>query len=462
MPASESHRLRLATVLAASAACLVLLAYAALLPAGKWQGDDYLGAWFAARQGWRVLLARLGGWSPRPVSEVLTWAYFTASNALDRPLIATFLGLLWAGALAGIAAAGWAGRLRQPVLLALLLFALSLLLIKPGEMFYWPEGAAAYVPCWAGLAAATVLHRADRDRHGLALAVALLIAALSAEVGALTVLLYAALAGAVVAVERPRRRALRRLLPLVLPALCGLAVCLVVLRGRMQGSGEAWDKASGLAGDWRASLLAAIPAFAQEAAGIAGLPLAAGAAVKLLLLLCLPANERQAPRWAVAWVLALLLGAFASVVLAYHQFGALCCERHATLRQSMLLMALVALAGLLGGALPMLRRLGLAALLLVLLALRAAPLSAEWRGLPDVLAARRQTWASAAAPGEAMTLFLAPPAPITNADSLPAGQYVRTTDQPFGDTPWFAWGVMARFGKHTLTITPLPSTPPHP
>jgi hypothetical protein len=251
-----------------------------------------------------------------------------------------------------------------------------------------------------------------------------------------------------------RHRPFPRLRPLLLPALCGAAVCLTVLHGRMEGPSEAWDTGSGLAGNWAASLLAAVPTFAREAVGIAGLPLAAGMAIKLLLLFCLPADERQAPRLAVAWALALVLGAFGSVVLAYHEFGTLCCERHATLRQSMLLMALVALAGLLGGTLPAARRVVLAALLLVLLGVRAAPLSAEWRGLGDVMAARQRSWASAVASGDAMTLYLSAPGAITNADSLPAGRFARTTEQPFGDTPWFAWGIMARFGKHDLTIVP--------
>jgi hypothetical protein len=441
---------RLAAALPLLAALPVLAAYAALLPAGKWQGDEYIGAWLVAQDGWHVLLVRIGGWSPRPLAELLTWLYFTASNALDRPLSGWFLAVLWAAALSGIAAAGWFGRVRRPVLLALVVFALTLLLIKPGEMFYWPMGAAAYVPCWAGLAAATVLHRADLGRHGAALTLALLVAVLSAEVGALTVLVYAAL----VAVGMLRTRQWRALRALILPALCAAAVCLVVLGNRMQSTNEVWDAASGLAGNWSASLRAAMPTFAQEAVGIEGLPLILGAAIKLALLLCLPPDEGQAPGRTVLWAMALLVGAFASVVLAYHQFGALCCGRHATLRQGMVLLALAALAGLLGGAWPAVRQVGLAALLLVLLGIRAAPLTAEWRGLGDARAARLRTWESGAAPGDAMTLFEAPPAPITNADALPPGQYRRTTDVPVGDTPWFAWGVMARFGKHALTIAP--------
>jgi len=358
--------------------------------------------------------------------------------------------LLWSAALAGIAAAGWVGRVRRPMLLALLPFALTLVLIKPGEMFYWPEGAAAYVPCWAGLAAATVLHRTDIGRHCMALTLALLVAVFSAEVGAITVLCYAALVG----VAFRRARPSHRLGPLILPALCGAAVCLIVLRDRMQPMGEVMDARSGLAGNWSASLGAALPSFAQEAVGIEGLPLLAGATIKLLLLLCLPPGERPSPRLALLWALALLLGAFASVVLAYHQFGALCCERHATLRQGMVVLALVALAGLLGDALLVPRQIVLSALVLGLLAVRAEPLAADWRALPDSLAARQRNWASGETVGDAMTLLVAPPGRITNSDALPAGHYRRTTNEPFGDTPWYAWGVMARFGKHCLTIAP--------
>ncbi|MBS0558735.1 MAG: hypothetical protein JSR21_01660 [Proteobacteria bacterium] len=438
-----------------AAALAVLAAYAALLPAGKWQGDDYLAAWFVGARGWRILLDRIGGWSPRPLAEILSCLYFAASDALDRPLIAPFLAFLWAGVLGTVALAARAAGLRAPLGLAALWFALALLPARPGEMFYWPMGAVAYLPCWAGLAAATALHLGDARRRGAALAAALAAAALSAEIGALTALLYAVLAAAAATSDRSMRPRLR----LLLPALCGAAVCLAVLRGRMQGMGEVMDRASGLAGDWPASIRAAAPAFAREAAGIEGLPLAAGIAVKLAVLAGLPPDARLDPparRLAAVWAVALLIGAGASVALAFHQFGTLCCGRHAALRQGMVLLALAALGAAFGfAALPAApRRIGLAVALAALLAVRAAPLAAEWRALPAVAEARWRTWGSGLGPGEAMTLTLAPPGGVTNADSLPPGTYARSTDQPFGDTPWYAWGVMARFGKQRLTIAP--------
>jgi hypothetical protein len=335
------------------------------------------------------------------------------------------------------------------------LLALTLLLAKPGEMFYWPMGASAYLPCWAGLAAATVLHRTDIARHRIALAIAFLVAAFSVEVGAITVLIYAGL----VAVASLRDRGLLRLMiPVYLAAFAALLVCVTVLRHRMQAN-EVFNAASGLAGNWPASLRAALPAFAGEAAGVPGMPLVLGLVVKLLLLMSLPASHpatRRDHHLGLAWGLALLLAAFASVVLAYHQFGLLCCERHATLRQAMILLALATFAGLLGGSARPSRQVLLAVVLLVLFAVRIGPLSGDWRRLGAVVAARQDNWDAASGSGDAMTLLMVHGGHITNSDGLPAGTFRRSSDSGMGDTPWYAWGIMARFGKHALTITEAP------
>jgi hypothetical protein len=433
-------------------ALLVLAGYAVLLPAGRWQGDEYLVSWFVAKDGWSFLLDSILGWSPLPVVESLRFVYFALSNALHRPLVGPFLGAVWLASLVGVAVAGWAGEVRRPLVLAVLVFALSLLLAKPGEMFYWPDGAAEYLPSWAGLAAVTVLHRAGKGSHAIALTLALLVVAFTTEIGAATVLVYT---GLVVAALLGDHTLLRRLIPLTLPALGALFVALILLSNRMQ-TGEVMDATSGLAGNWPASLRAAVPAFAHETLGIAGMPLLAGLAIKLLLLVSLPAanaGSRRDYRFGAMWTLALFLGAFASVAAAYHQFGTLCCERHATFRQAMILLALLTLAGLLGSALMVQRSVLLAALLLVLLVARAGALYSDWHLRDQVFAARQRTWDSGAGPGDAMTFFLAPAGRIINDDALPIGRYRRTSDIPVEGAPWYAWGIMAHFGKHALTIT---------
>jgi hypothetical protein len=442
---------RAAWVLPAIAALLAIAEYARLLPGGRWQADDYLGAAFVAHGDWAIIIHSLR-WAPRLISTLLTGLYFTASHALGRPLIVSFLATLWMACAGATICAGWAAGVRRPVLMALTLFALTLLLSKPGEMFYWPVGAAAYLPCWAGLAAATMLHRGAVARHGRALMLALLVGALSTEIGAATVLLYAALT--ILAGWRARDA---KTLVWLVPAAVAAAVCAQVLLARIKPMGEVMVAGNGLAGHWPASLAAALPDFARDLAGIQGLPLAAGAVVKLAVLVSMTSGAPQAEgawRRMVPWAGALLVAAFASTVLAYHQFGMPCCERHSSFRQGMIVLAITSLAGLVRGPPAVVRQVGLTALLCGLLMLRSGALRADYRGLPAVIAARQRTWQSGRGPGDEMSLYLSPPARITNWDSLPAGSYTRRTDVMWGDGAWYSWGIMATFGKHKLTIVP--------
>ncbi len=424
-------------------AALVVFAYACLLPDGRWQGDEYFAASLLAEGKWSALLSSLH-WAPRPIGQPLGWLYLVVSNTLNRPLATVFLLGLWVGAVGWIALAGRIGRARHPVSLACIIFALTLLLCKPGEMFYWPAGAAAYLPCWAGLAGVTILLRSQLP-SGLAVMASLLLAVLCLEVGAVAALIFTGLTAAWAVFDGRWRP----LLPLVPPAVCAGLVCLLVVSGRMQPMAETMDPSSGLAGNWLASLSAAVPAFARELFGIAGLPMLLALPAKMLLLACVPARARPgAP--AVFWAAALLMAAFSSEVLAYHQFGTQCCERHITQRHAMVVLALVGLAGLrpsLGGLAERVRPAALAVLLAGLLCLRVPALAADWRLMPEVLAARQENWESGRMPGDAMTMRLAPQGQITNYDTLPLGSFNRGSK-----VPWFALGLLNRFHKNKLDI----------
>ncbi len=444
---------RIAEGLAATVAVVVLAAYALLLPSGRWQGDDYFNAWLIDQRKWSLLLRSLQ-WAPRPIGQPLGWFYTYVSDTFHRPFAAVFLGLLWFGCLAWIVVVGCVGRQRHPFALALILFALTLMVSKPGEMFYWPIGSAAYLPCWAGLAGVTILLRCSHV-HGALLTASLLFASLSLEVGAVTVLIYVTLASA----ASLRSRQWNHLWPLIIPAICAAGVCLAVRAGRIQPGREIMDAASGLAGDWRASFVASIPTFTSEVLRITGLPLVAGAAIKLLLVAFLPASttgpgERHSK--AAIWACALVIAAFASEVSAYHQFGTQCCERHATQRQTMVVLAMLSMAGLLpehAGPLRWLRPFGLSAVLIGLLCLRAGKLTADWQNQPLVLAARQRSWDSGRSQSEAMTLAMAPPGQITNFDSLPTGYFRKCGSSSRCDVPWYAMGIMGVFHKNELTIS---------
>jgi hypothetical protein len=442
-------------------AALALAAYVLLLPSGRWQGDDYSFAWLIKAHHWNVLVGSLR-WAPRLVGQPIAWLYLSISDALNRPLAAVFLAALWLGCLLWLVWAAWVARERNPLFIAVLLFALTLLLTIPGEMFYWPNGAAAYLPCWAGLAGATLLQRTPLPK-GAAFAACLVVAALSLETGAVAVLIFAALEAAATLAGG---RDWRRLSPLFLPTLCAAGVCLAVLHGRMQPMSEVMDPASGLAGHWPASLRAALPAFRAEALGIPGLPPPAGFLVKLLLLILLPPNAATRRRNGAAgglWACALLLAAYVSEAAALHQFGTQCCQRHATQRQALVLLALFSLTGLrpdMSALYERIRPPALAALLIALLCLRAGALSTDWTHQSRVIAARQRSWDSARAPGPAMTLVMTPPGEITNFDTMPTGHFHLCGTTPGCQVPWYALGIMNRFGKQDLTIEM--AAPPNP
>ncbi len=450
-PASPTALRRAALILPTLIGLATLIVYGGLLPAGRWQGDEYLGSWLVATGGRDFLLRDIVASKPLPVSELIRFAYFALSNELNRPLVGPFLGVVWLTSLLGIAVAAWVGRVRRPVGLAIIVFALTLLIAKPGEMFYWPDAAAAYLPCLAGLAAASILLDARNVPQIITLTLALLVVVWTSEIGAATVLVYTILVlvasfGDLYSAEMSN-------------PFGGASVGSVGSRLDPVENPHAPERGYGREERSRGQLAsefgAAVPAFASEVWGISGLPLLAGVTIKALLLVTFSAvNTRKQQDLGITmmWTLALLLGAFASAAAANHQFGTLCCERQTTFRQAMILLALFTVAGQLGGALMPQRSALLAAALLVLLISRAGALHSDWQLRHQVFSARQRTWDSAMGAGDTMTLVLAPTGRIINSDALPIGQYRRTSDVSFEDTPWYAWGIMVRFNKHALTI----------
>jgi hypothetical protein len=431
---------------------IVLLAYSVLLPAGRWQGDEFFGASLIAQDRWRWLIAGLT-WSPRPIGQPLGWLYILLSNTFNRPLIGIFLFLLWLGCFFLIALAARLTRRPAPISFAIVIFALTLLLSKPGEMFYWPVGAAAYLPCWVGMAGATILIGGSA-KPGLALTSYFMLSALSLEVGSVTVLIFAFLLGAAALLDGRWRR----LIPLAVPVLCSAIVCVTVLHGRIEPVQMTFDPSIGTGGNWLASLVAAVPAFVAEVVGITGLPWPIAAGVKLLLVGCWPrCNAAGVDRMALLlWACALLLAAFTSEVLGLEQFGALCCERHVTERQSMILLALVSLAELrpaLPWLAPRLSHAALAFVLLALLSVRSGALFADWQRLPHAMSILRHNWKYALKQGDTMKWVTSLQSDVVNFDALPAGQYHLCSGDASCKVPWFAQGMMDRFHKQSLIIT---------
>ena len=99
--------------LPAAVAALCVAACAGQLGLARWQTDEY--SLFATQRdgGWHTVLSRLH-YSPRPFSEGVLFLYGAAVNGTGRPLVVSFLLLLWAGTMAAVGLAAWAALPRSP------------------------------------------------------------------------------------------------------------------------------------------------------------------------------------------------------------------------------------------------------------------------------------------------------------------------------------------------------------
>jgi hypothetical protein len=460
--------MRIAAGVAFALLLALVAAYAALIGAADWRSDEYFILATYRAYGWPYLLTRVIHWSPRPFSETVFFLYGLGVAAAGRPAIGALLGTLWAGLAAGLLASG---RWREPgraarLLLALAVFAAILAGHEIAGVFFWPAGAVAYLPTLAGMALAVFVvsdARTGSASGEAALAGGLTLAAVSSEAGAIYAVAFAGLRLGARAMLGPRGP--RALAWLVLPLLVGGGVLALLARGRA-GTFEGIGVASPLLHHpLRGLAPAAWDLLAEFAVPPAkgrhlGLDLLAKALFVAGVWGCWMPSRRAAPPAAsdlLAAVLAPLVTAYGLLVTAYYEFGQVCCDRHATLRQALFVLALAALAvGLHRAVAPPLRLRAAAPLLLaaaaaIPAALDGAALRHDFALAPAVVAARRANWGQGLAPGDAMAFHLPPPMRIVRGFQLPAGSY-----EAGPDTPWPELGIMRFFGKRTLTVLPPP------
>ena len=434
---------------------LVLAIYLSLIPLGHWQGDDYVWAWMIGARDWASYLNALR-WAPRPIPQALLAVYFLISDHFQKPLIEAFLVFIWSFAAVIVAAAAGISALRRPVFISFLLLALTLLASPQNELFYWTSAAASYVPCWAALAAATLLQNPASRKAVTALIICLTFATLCSEVAAVVTLVYSAALG----ITALRWKTPRHFFLLAIPSACAIVVCLAVLDGRMAPMTEIINASSGLAGHWLPSVEAALPAFGLDLIGIPAMPLPIGILCKILLLVGLSfgtAATQSDVRFRLLWSSALLFAAFCTIVLANNQFGVVCCDRHANLRQGMILLALATVSPLFADFRLPIRPALLIAAISLLLAFRAPSIAHDASVLPTDIQARNANWQSGRSLGDAMIFVNAPRHDITGNSPEKPGQYHRSLDQPQKDPLWTeghwdAWAILALFGKHELLI----------
>ena len=226
---------------------LMIALHLGLVDAGQWTFDEFSLVSSYRDKGWMAFGDRLFGWSPRPISEALLWAYACFVNWTDKPLIGVFLCLLWLTLIVSPLLAFLQVREknspdspRSLEFLALFAFgpiALFLLGHGPGELFYWPVGAAAYLTtlnaitlCFFQLA--FNLTRCHRGR--LITAFALSVAAASSETGSFFAVAFGSLSLIWIFFDRrPDSVYQRKFLWWLIPALIGIGVFGLLVHNRV-------------------------------------------------------------------------------------------------------------------------------------------------------------------------------------------------------------------------------------
>jgi hypothetical protein len=463
-------------------ACVVLagivLSYAGLIGMGQWQGDEYIQVAFYRQLGFHEYIARVLGWSPRPISELLFWLYAEAVGYDRRPHIIPFLSLLWAivilATVVTIRPSSYRGVLRYRLLLSLALLAIFLVGHPISELFYWPAGSAAYLPTLAAILVSFFLlidRRQATPGRALAGTAALLVAAGSSEVGMLFVLCLSAVR--LQGLLMKRRGHIAAWLHWSAPVALSLAILALLLSVRA-GTYELPGNKVPYFHLPLASLLAALP---QTLRGIATLDgeqagaVGAGAVVTALLVRLLfflgvrwtwQAANRGSERvqGAVGFALTCLAASYLTLAVADYQFGLLCCERHAALRQCFYALAVAALG--VWSANGRWRVTGSIAPLPLVLAVLipfartgVGSLRHDYRLYRTAIATRSWNWHEGQRRDSDSMVFLNEPiGQVCHGGGLPPGRFVLDPD-----IPWWARGIMLFYGKRELEIRLSPSVP---
>lgn len=333
----------------ASLFATLLLMHFYLVRVGMWHGDEYGLLPHYQDGNFTFYIHRVLGWSPRPVSEIFVWAYAYSSGFSHASNITYALTISWLILFVTLDVALILARVEVKLryLVSFSAFTFCLLINNPGEVFYWPIGAAAYVPTIAGIAAICFVSALRTTPNNLvcdyAMIVMLIIVAGSSEIGAMFCLAYCTFRGLSSAFEYIRHNVRLRhdQLALFIPALMSVSVFVIVLRGRVAINSEA----GGAGHQLLASLLQGAYVVGDEI-----MSRDATFAPRLLVVLMFCAGlalvltaraEPTKPKHVGALLGALLATIYGSAASAQYQFGYNCCERQSFTRTS--LMVLVAL-----------------------------------------------------------------------------------------------------------------------
>lgn len=439
-------------------ACL-LLAYAAQTGLGHWQTDEF--SYFADHRalGARAYFERLYV-SPRPLSELLIFAYGSVVLAFRGSFISQALLLLWGGSLLAVIMTAYltfSGRVgRASRILAAIAVGIGpmLLTMQTGpitEMFYWPIATVAYLPTVAAITCLLLLLGTEptHSRRCWCWA-ALTVATLSHEIGAAVSIGFAITASVLALIDNRRDRhspLMRNVWASswwLSPAIAGVAVMagLVVFRS---GNVDLGSDAKAYTGRLIASASISVWQSLVEVARSATFEqaptgLSASLGQKIIFafgfaLIWIKWGDVKPNRWLGALTAGIMVGIYFSIFAAYYHYGDLCCERHEAARQWLIELLLILVAVWLLAQRPTalkrlteLRAWAGPALVIVALLPVTLQLPALWNDyhmLPFAQSARVKTWLSGFNPGQSMEFYMPPDNSnmLVHGTSLDLGPY---------------------------------------
>jgi hypothetical protein len=356
---------------------LVIIAFAGLIPLGYW-ADEFATLANIRDGGWNFFFDRLTTWSPRPISELMIFAYGRVVERLQKPLIAQSLGAMWLMLAFSMVAIPIVARRSFPsatsfcqcLLLSLGLYCLMLVGHPVAEMFYWPIGSFPYMSAISGAAGALWIFAVtgvESRTTRAACAAMLIFTALSAEVGAIFVAVFCLLAGFSAGWDwlrrSPQDAETRSLLWLALPFAASVGVLIALATNNRTGASSEMFGDAAVAHHILKVLQPSLSTFLAEAISIDGATLKWqnilwGAVTKGLFFIAALGVLRPILSHRPLRGDSRLFGLFGAACIAstlviiaatYYQCGQSCFERLVTFRQCLFFIGLTGIAGFFAG-----------------------------------------------------------------------------------------------------------------
>ncbi|WP_158928489.1 hypothetical protein [Acidisphaera sp. S103] len=472
LPGRWETRLAWAAILLST---VVILAHFVLVLGGGWGGDEFSNFARFQHDGLSSFIARLLHWSPRPSSEVMLYLYSLAVGYWRMPLIAPFLTVLWVMLVGGTVAIAWhrgtPGFLPR-LTLALTILTMFLLGHHINDVFYWPMGAAPYLLTVIGITLVSfqvIVGNTSRLGARLVCGLGLTVAATAWETGLFFALSFT-IAMLMLELSGLARRQFRGLssstwylvplaISLAVAGLVGYIIMTVSGRGMGQDSPyfhHFWPSLTATLLDMKSALSLGD----GSNAGFRGPSFLVAALLFLgFLWACRSGLGARSPWPHTVALFSGLVGCFTIVTFAsYYEYGAKVHEAQETVRQCLIVLALLAVARLVAPFCQwrLLRVVGPVALIGAIcmgMITRGPALIADYRLVPKIREARAQTWLNGLDPTTATLRYVVPPQGrvLNGLIPWPSGHFVLGAS----GTEWWMTGLMNFFGKSGVEFVPL-------